>query len=94
MKSLALTSAPSLDEEARRLDPVAVRGGEQRRAPALIAGVDPGPAGEELLHHKELTALRRRDHVALVLIGLLGLQRSTKGDQPKEKGGRSRPCNS
>jgi len=71
-----------------------VRGGEQRGAPALIAGVDPSAAGEEPLHHKEFAPLRSRDHLALVFVGLLRPQRPPTGDQRKEKGGRSRLCNS
>ena len=60
-----------LDQETRDLDAVAVGRRQQRRAPALVACVDAGAAGEKLLHHDKLAALGRGDHLALGLVGLL-----------------------
>jgi hypothetical protein len=71
-----------------------MRCGEQRRAVVLVARVNPSAAGEELPHQHEFARFGRRDHLALVLTGLLCMHQTDAPNQPKEKGGRSRLCNS
>ena len=74
-----------LNEVSRDLDAVAVGRGQERGASALVAGVDASAAGEKLLHHDKLAALRRGDHLALGLVGLLSMQETAPRDAKRKR---------